>query len=242
MGNTYKKIVGLFQYLIKEFKYIFSRDDFLTNLSWDEHWLSGKDRFATRLSVINRVLNAKDGKVSVADIGAGAGDLLKLLLERNKVSKDSVGVDISKDGVERIQKLGLNGILADITGNDFKLSNQFDFVIMSEIIEHIRDVEEILLKLKSTGRYGIIITTPNLGYIWFRLRLLLGRFPQMPQLPPREHIRFWTVIDFKIWARQLGFKVNCVKGCSGFPVLYRLWPSLLANDVLYWIVNDKKNK
>lgn len=236
-----KKISGLIAYLNKELKYIFSRDDYIMNLSWDNVWSREKDRFPHRFNIINITLGLKKRKVSIADIGSGGGDLLKFLLEKNSITKESVGVDVSEFGVDRVQRLGLRGILADITDKNFKLEGQFDFITMIELIEHVRDGEEILLRLKPANRDGIIITTPNLGYIWFRLRLLFGRFPNVPHLPPREHIRFWTVIDFKIWSRQLGFNVISVKGCSGFPVLFKIWPSLFANDVLYWIVDNKKS-
>ena len=237
------KIKGLIRYLIKEFKYIFSREELITSLDWDKHWLTGKAWVPNRLYIICDIIKSCiNRKASVADMGAGGGDLLKLLLEKQIITKDSLGVDVSESGIARIKNLGLNGMVADVTSKDFNLPRQYDFITLVELVEHIRDCEEVIIKLKSKSLQGIIVTTPNLGYFPFRLRLLFGRFPHMPHLPPREHVRFWTVVDFKIWAHQLGFKVMTVKGCSGFPTLFKIWPSLFANDVLYWVVYDGNKK
>ena len=231
-----KKIKGLAVYIIKELKYIVSREGFISDLDWDKHWSTGKAWQAHRLYVVCDVIKSRvNRKVSVADIGAGGGDLLKLLLEKKIISNDSLGVDLSESGIARIKNLGLEGVVADITDKEFNLTKQYDFITLIELVEHIRDCEEVVLKLKHKHLLGIIITTPNLGYLPFRLRLLFGRFPHMPHLPPREHVRFWTIIDFKIWANQLGFKVSDTRGCSGFPVLYKIWPSFFASDVLYLV-------
>jgi SAM-dependent methyltransferase len=225
-----------FEYLIGELRYVFGRYAFqLGDLDWDDAYKTQKIYFQNRYYVIAGLLDEQSKPMTVADIGAGSGDLLGYLLKQHIITPSSIGVDSAASSVDRIRTFGFQGIQADISRSDFHLPEKVDVVIMAEIVEHIRDVEIPLRNLKSAYRRGIVVTTPNLGYLWFRLRLLFGRFPYIRELPPREHVRFWTVGDFKQWARQLGFTTVDVRGCGGFPILYRLWPSLFAYDVLYFI-------
>lgn len=174
----------------------------------------------------------------VLDLGVGDGALLLYMLKQKRI--EALGLDVSAKAVEYCRGQGLNVILADINRpiSDF-LEGQYDYIICSEIIEHLPDPESLLNSLRPFVRKGIIVSIPNTGYHQHRLRLLLGRFPLQWVVTPGEHLRFWTRADFHWWARQLGFRIVQEVPYEGTPGLKALWPSLFAAAFVY-VLKDQK--
>ncbi len=169
----------------------------------------------------------------VLDLGVGDGALLTYLIRERGVT--GYGLDVSPKAVDFCVAQGLNVKLSDINqpiGDiitaQFGPDVRFDHVIMSEIIEHLPDPETLLLALRPFARNSLIVSVPNTGYYQHRLRLLLGKFPLQWVVTPGEHLRYWTLADFRWWARQLGFRVGGVYPYEGTPGLKRVWPSLFA--------------
>lgn len=185
------------------------------------------EAFAGMLSAHDRVL----------DLGVGDGALLKYLIERVQI--DGYGLDISEKAVEFCRANGLNVDLADVNQPlDRFITAPFDYVICSEIIEHIPDPEGLLNSLRPHARKGIIVSVPNTGFYTHRLRLLLGRFPLQWVVSPGEHLRFWTYADFRWWAGQMGFRVLQAVPYEGTPVLKDLWPSMFAAAFVYLLADQ----
>ena len=169
----------------------------------------------------------------VLDLGVGDGALLQYLIEQRGI--DGYGLDISPKAVDFCRAHGLNVALSDITrpmrdnlAEHFPEVDQFDYVILSEIIEHVPDPESLLDSLRPFVRQAIIVSIPNTGFHQHRLRLLLGRFPLQWVVTPGEHLRFWTLADFRWWTRQIGFKISAAIPYEGTPVLKTIYPSLFA--------------
>jgi methionine biosynthesis protein MetW len=181
-----------------------------------------------RARTIGGILKRGD---SVLDLGVGDGAILKHLIDT--VGVEGYGLDISADAVQFCQAQGLNVELGDINQPlGAFIDRQFDAIVMAEIIEHIPDPENLLNALRSHTRL-LIVTTPNTGYFHHRLRLLFGRFPLQWVVTPGEHLRFWTVRDFRWWAAQLGFRITHQSAYTGTPVLRKVWPNLFGQGVMY---------
>jgi 2-polyprenyl-3-methyl-5-hydroxy-6-metoxy-1,4-benzoquinol methylase len=125
-----------------------------------------------------------------------------------------------------------------VLAEQFGAGVQFDYIIMSEIIEHLPDPEMLLNALRSHVRKGLIVSIPNTGYHQHRLRLLMGRFPLQWVVTPGEHLRYWTRIDFHWWARQLGFRVAREFPYEGTPGLKEAWPNLFAAALVYVLADE----
>jgi methionine biosynthesis protein MetW len=180
------------------------------------------------------VLNMIGEGDSVLDVGCGTGETLEFL--RSKRSIHGIGLDISTVALDSLRRKGFGAIQADLTRPETDLTGEWDHIILFEILEHVQDAEVMMEKLKGHFRKGLYVTTPNLGYIAHRLRLVFGRFPVTYILDPREHLRFWSVRDFSRWSVALGYGKPRVKGLRGKPNalgLCRHWPSLWASEVLY---------
>jgi methionine biosynthesis protein MetW len=171
---------------------------------------------------------------SVLDVGCGTGETLEFLREKRGIR--GTGLDVSSVALDIVKNKGFEAIRADLTRSDASLSGEWDHIILFELVEHIQEAEILISKLSGLFRKGLYITTPNLGYAAHRLRLLFGRFPVTYMNDPREHLRYWTVRDFRWWSRALGLPPPEVRGLRGKPNILglpRRWPSLWASEVVY---------
>ncbi len=168
----------------------------------------------------------------VLDLGAGDGALLAYLINARGVLGS--GLDVSPKAVAFCRAQGLDVALADLNRPVASfIAEPVDYIVLSEIIEHLPDPESLLHSLRPLARRGLIVSIPNTGFHQHRLRLLLGRFPLQWVVTPGEHLRFWTRADFRWWARQMGFEIAREIPYEGTPGLRRLWPGLFAAAFVY---------
>jgi methionine biosynthesis protein MetW len=170
----------------------------------------------------------------VLDIGCGDGTFLKYL-KSQKPELELIGIDISDIAIARLNELGITGIVCDLTKDDLPSGINADYVVIMEVIEHLYNPESLMKKIKNIGAKRYYITIPNLGFIIHRLRLAIGG--KMPITTIifhiREHIRFWTVADFKYWSNCMGYKVVDYCGQNGLSFLWRIWPGLFSSQMIY---------
>lgn len=176
----------------------------------------------------------------VLDLGVGDGALLRYMIDTRGISGS--GLDISPKAVAFCREQGLDVALADINRpmSDF-LHGEYDYIVLSEIIEHLPDPESLLNDLRPFVRKGFIVSIPNTGFHQHRLRLLFGRFPLQWVVTPGEHLRFWTRADFHWWARQLGFEIAREVPYEGTPSLKNVWPGLFAAAFVY-LLRESQNR
>jgi methionine biosynthesis protein MetW len=205
-------------------------------LDYERYWLLlGEGGVAERFRIFVDLI--EDG-TSVLDIGCGSGVFLQFLAQNKDVK--GFGIDVSAEAVRRARAKGVNSKVVDVTEPGFQLDGAYDYVILSEILEHIPNPEGLMLKLKGRFRRAMLISIPNIGYYPYRLRLLRGSFPLQWGLHPGEHLRYWTVKDFFFWVDQLGFRAEKVIASNGFPYLANWWPNLLGNQVVF-VVREKRD-
>ena len=100
---------------------------------------------------------------SVLDVGCGGGNLLQYLVEKKKIKP--FGVDVAVKADELTRKRGIEAQVADLTKDGFTLPQTYDYVVISEVLEHLPNPEQLMFKLKGKVNKFIIITVPNSGFI-----------------------------------------------------------------------------
>ncbi|MEK6592824.1 MAG: methionine biosynthesis protein MetW [Pseudomonadota bacterium] len=135
----------------------------------------------------------------VLDLGCGDGTLLKYLKAQRGIS--GYGVEIDDDSLLACVKNGVNTIQTDLERglSDFE-NNSFDYVILSQTIQAVKNSEVVMREMLRVGREGIV-TFPNFGYWKNRLQIARGRMPVSDNLPyewfntPNVHL--CTIADFE---------------------------------------------
>lgn len=119
----------------------------------------------------------------ILDLGCATGNYC-LALE--KLGFECTGVDINKEYVDIAQKRGVKALSIDgsLPFND----KSFDTIIMLEVLEHVENLDEVLLEVKRVARKNVLLTVPNsTGY-----ELLLQYSLTYEHMLEDDHINFFT--------------------------------------------------
>lgn len=145
----------------------------------------------------------------VLDLGCGDGTLLKYLQQTRSVN--GYGVEIDDGNVLECVKNGVHVIQSDLERGlaDFD-DGSFDFVVLSQTLQAMRNTERIVREMLRVGRAGIV-TFPNFGYWKNRLHVLRGHMPISANLPfewfNTPNIHLCTVDDFEKFCGQRGINI-----------------------------------
>jgi methionine biosynthesis protein MetW len=148
-------------------------------------------------------------RARVLDLGCGDGVLLAGLTATHSVA--GYGIEIDAANVLASVKNGVNVVQADIeTGLANFGDNSFDFVILSQTLQAMRNAESVLNEMLRVGREGIV-TFPNFGYWRHRLDILRGHMPVSKTLPyswyDTPNIHLCTVKDFEDLCVKVGAEI-----------------------------------
>ena len=108
-------------------------------------------------------------------------------------------------------KNGVNVLQTDIESGLASFEDgSFDFVILSQTLQAMRNAESVLNEMLRVGREGIV-TFPNFGYWRHRLDILRGRMPESKALPYKwydtPNIHLCTVKDFEDLCVTVGAEI-----------------------------------
>lgn len=215
----------------------------------------------------NKIAQETPGKNwTIADFGCGDGSFFHYFSKEAKnrnISLDSVnylGLDSSSLYEEHVLHNGGRFFLGDVLNPPTILYQQADFIICSEIIEHL-DETDILMDsikkvLKSNG--WLYLTTPNLASYHGRLCLLLGWQPFFTEVSNRSctfgkgpiftkfyakgdptavhHLRAFTYKALLEFLRFHGWQVVETGGCGYTKFESRLWNYLPSLAPVNWII------
>lgn len=145
----------------------------------------------------------------VLDLGCGDGVLLAGLAATNAAS--GYGIEIDAANVLASVKNGVNVIQTDIESGLANFEDSaFDFVILSQTLQAMRNAESVLNEMLRVGREGIV-TFPNFGYWRHRLDILGGHMPESKTLPHKwydtPNIHLCTVKDFEDLCIKVGAEI-----------------------------------
>ena len=109
-------------------------------------------------------LNNVDISDTVLDLGCGIGyNTFKIAEKAVKVTGIDIDAENIKVAKEKYQKDNIEYIKGDATS--YLFNEKFDVIIISNVLEHIRDRVDLLRKLKDLGK-KILIRVPMLDREW----------------------------------------------------------------------------
>jgi glycosyltransferase involved in cell wall biosynthesis len=150
---------------------------------------------------------------TILDVGSGPGYMTKILHERGAqvISLDRFIHPVT-------EQYSIRTIQSEVEDYDLTTDDtNVDLVLMLDIIEHLHDPEEFLLKLRS--RYAadnpptVIITTGNVAFFVVRFGLLFGQFNYGKKgILDRDHRRLFTFASLKRALAATGYDILEVQG------------------------------
>src|SRR4051812_8683513 len=213
---------------------------------YDDHWTElpeGEVDFDRLSMIVSRIAPGE----KVLEAGCGPGFLARLLQERGA---DVYGTDVSRVGAERTGRRGIPTQQVDLDTTRLPFDDQsFETVVCNSNLEHLfyldDNVAECLRVLKVGGKF--IWMEPNTGHWRYRLWLLAGRFPYIPNSPTDPyHIRHLTAYEMARHCRRNGLEVKELLGHAGLwcEGLYPSWfykrgIGRIVHTVYPWLVRAR---
>ncbi len=152
-----------------------------------------------------------DLSAAVLEIGCGSGETGALALEKKRAGR-YVGVELMAEPAARAEARISEVIVGDIEQIelDFRPA-EFDALILSEVLEHLREPGAVLRELHRFVRPGgmVLASSPNIAHWKVVRELIMGRFPQTDRgVFDRTHLRWFTPESFAAMFEQAGFQVQ----------------------------------
>jgi methionine biosynthesis protein MetW len=173
-------------------------------INYEDYW---KDRIKRnyvplmpRHREIVRIITKTKDSGKVLDLGCGEGQILKMLPN----SYEKYGVDISENALKLVNDRNIYVKSCNLN-RDFPFHMNFDFIICSEVLEHLEQPSNVLENVKKylTKDGLFLVTTPNITLWTHRIRLLIGKFPNYD----KSHINFWDLDSFIKLLHNYGYEI-----------------------------------
>lgn len=166
--------------------------------------------------IFEKVLRNKHEPI-VLDIGCADGHISSyFVLNKAKV----FGLDTSKYNVEKANERGVKAFFGDASKTLPFPSENFDIVLIGELIEHMFDPDFLLKEANRVlvGGGTLILTFPNLSSLANRLRMIFGydlmHFDVSLKKRHGGHIRCFNAYNIKRILNDNGFLVENIYGSS----------------------------
>jgi 2-polyprenyl-3-methyl-5-hydroxy-6-metoxy-1,4-benzoquinol methylase len=144
-----------------------------------------------------KTLAAEQAPLRILDVGTATGYLGRVLRSSGHYV---VGIEGHGDWAAKAQEHYDSFHVADLEQFEFPFRSEFDYIVLADILEHLRDPIAVLRRaipsLRKSGK--IIVSVPNVANFVVRLSLLFGRFDYVDRgILDRTHLRFFTLRSLK---------------------------------------------
>lgn len=179
-----------------------------------------RDKYDLKKEKPNRSLSYTSRMIednsSVMEIGCSTGYFSQHLKEDKNC--EVLGVDISSGSVEVAKSGGVNAFVINVENDDIikflgdytTKNKKFDYIIINDVLEHLREPQNLLMKLKPflNENGSFIVSVPNVAYWKIRLGLLFGNFDYTNTgILDNTHLKFFTQKTLKQLIKNCGFKI-----------------------------------
>jgi 2-polyprenyl-3-methyl-5-hydroxy-6-metoxy-1,4-benzoquinol methylase len=152
-------------------------------------------------------------KSSVLELGCGAGGTGRAMLAAGKAGR-YVGIELSETAAAKAAEDLSDVWVGDVEAMDLSgLADQFDALIISEVLEHLRDPWTTLQRLVACLKPGgsVFASSPNVSH-WMVVRdIFMGHFRYAESgAMDRTHLRWFTPESYREMFEEAGVVVDRV--------------------------------
>lgn len=186
------------------------------------------------------IYSVVDRGAKVLDLGCGEGGLLYILARDKKVIAQ--GIEMDDGAIQECVKKGLSVFHDDImSGLSEYPDNSFDFVILNQSMEEVKNVDTVIREALRIGT-KVIVGFPNFAYIKSRWMMFFkGRAPVTKSLPyswfDTPNVRFLSITDFREFCSEKGIRIVEAYYLGAKRVLWFL-PNLFALNAVFVLARD----
>jgi len=179
-----------------------------------------------------KMINLVENESKVLEVGCANGFMSA---ELKKKGCDVTGIEIDSEFADKAKENADEVIVGNIEDpkTSEHIKGKFDYIIFGDILEHLIDPFNAVIKLKPfLSKDGtIIVSLPNIGIWWMRRDMLRGQFFYTDTgLLDRTHLRFFCFCSAKQFFQDLDLDIrNIFVTSSDFPFknrLIKLFPAL----------------
>jgi SAM-dependent methyltransferase len=159
------------------------------------------------------------GSRRILDVGCGTG-VLGGALKEGHAERYVAGITHSDREAEQARALIDRVVVADLEICEFRELGEFDCVICSHVLEHLRNPSTVLGRLRSvlTPDATLLIALPNVLYWRQRLQFLIGRFRYTEGgLMDNTHVVFFDWMTAQRLVNEAGLRLSGCASEGGFP-------------------------
>lgn len=186
---------------------------------------------------IIQFIEGKD--IKVLDVGCSNGINGKWLLDQG-IAKTVIGIETHAESVVNAKQNITKVIEKSVEDKELLASlqeEQFDYIILGDVLEHLLDPWEVLQQLEKTlaPNGKMVISLPNVQHLETLVHLVFkGKWPYEPSgLYDRTHLRWFTLKNIEDLTTQANLNIVKLHRVSrfraykgGFPFIARVFKKL----------------
>jgi 2-polyprenyl-3-methyl-5-hydroxy-6-metoxy-1,4-benzoquinol methylase len=172
------------------------------------------------LSSHRRMLDLVPAGGRALDAGCSSGYLSERLAQRGFAI---TGLELDAEAATVAERWCEQVLVGDVERMELPLEPEsFDLVLCGDILEHLRDPEAALARLRPLLKPGgrLVLSTPNVANWAIRLSLLFGRFRYTERgILDRTHAHFFTRSTLREALERSGYEIVVYEHIVPLPLL-----------------------
>lgn len=144
----------------------------------------------------------------ILDVGCGTGVISEII--KLNTQADIIGLEPDGERVKKARERNLTIYEGFLDDNFFNEHGTFDYIVFSDVLEHLENPADIVLTAKKglNKNGAIIASVPNIAHWFVRTDLLFGNFNyQDCGIMDATHLRWFTRDTIRSFFKNTGFEI-----------------------------------